>query len=121
VNYCDGHAETGTTVRYAFVICASYRGLARCWVESFHCSFFRDGQWSPSVYAGAGAVDRPDFQTITRRSVRAVRRCARESRSDDYGLTLEGVGETAMRPGEIVKVAAGLGMTVAALCEKAKV
>jgi integrase len=50
-------------------------------------------------------VDRPDFQIITDEQYGRLRRCARESRTDDYGLILEGatmaVGETAMRPGEI--------------------
>jgi integrase len=50
-------------------------------------------------------VDRPDFQIITDEQYERLRRCARESRADDYGLILEGatmtVGETAMRPGEI--------------------
>jgi integrase len=50
-------------------------------------------------------VDRPDFEIITDEKYERLRRCARESRADDYGLVLEGmvlaVGETAMRPGEI--------------------
>ncbi|MBA3807029.1 MAG: tyrosine-type recombinase/integrase [Solirubrobacterales bacterium] len=50
-------------------------------------------------------VDRPDFQIITDEQYERLRCCARESRTDDYGLILEGatmsVGETAMRPGEI--------------------
>ncbi|MGD1056208.1 MAG: tyrosine-type recombinase/integrase [Solirubrobacteraceae bacterium] len=50
-------------------------------------------------------VDRPDFEIITDEQYERLRRCARESRADDYGLVLEGtvlaVGETAMRPGEI--------------------
>jgi len=50
-------------------------------------------------------VDRPDFQLITDEQYERLRRCARESRANDYGLILEGatmaVGETAMRPGEI--------------------
>jgi len=50
-------------------------------------------------------VDRPDFQIITDEQHARLRRCARESRTDDYGLALEGatmsVGETAMRPREI--------------------
>jgi integrase len=49
-------------------------------------------------------VDRPDFQIITDEQYERLRRCARESRTDDYALILEGatmtVGETAMRPGE---------------------
>jgi integrase len=49
-------------------------------------------------------VDRPDFQIITDEQYERLRRAARESRTDDYGLVLEGatlaVGETAMRPGE---------------------
>jgi integrase len=50
-------------------------------------------------------VDRPDFEIITDEQYERLRRCARESRADDYGLVLEGtvlaVGEEAMRPGEI--------------------
>jgi integrase len=50
-------------------------------------------------------VDRPDFQIITDEQYARLRRAARESRTDDYGLVLEGatlaVGETAMRPGEV--------------------
>jgi integrase len=50
-------------------------------------------------------VDRPDFQIITDEQYERLRRCARESRADEYGLILEGatiaIGETAMRPGEI--------------------
>jgi hypothetical protein len=50
-------------------------------------------------------VDRPDFEIITDEQYERLRRCARESRADDYRLVLEGavlaVGEEAMRPGEI--------------------
>jgi integrase len=50
-------------------------------------------------------VDRPDFEIITDEQYERLRRCARESRADDYGLVLEGavltVGEEAIRPGEI--------------------
>jgi integrase len=50
-------------------------------------------------------VDRPDFEIITDEQYARLRRCARESRADDYGLVLEGavlaVGEEAMRPGEV--------------------
>ncbi len=50
-------------------------------------------------------IDRPDFEIITDEQYKRLRRCARESRADDYGLVLEGavlaVGEEAMRPGEI--------------------
>ncbi len=50
-------------------------------------------------------IDRPDFEIITDEQYERLRRCARESRADDYGLVLEGavlaVGEEAMRPGEI--------------------
>jgi integrase len=50
-------------------------------------------------------VDRPDFEIISDEQYERLRRCARESRADDYGLVLEGavlaVGDEAMRPGEI--------------------
>jgi hypothetical protein len=50
-------------------------------------------------------VDRPDFQIINDEQYERLRRCACESRADDYGLILEGailaIGEAAMRPGEI--------------------
>jgi integrase len=50
-------------------------------------------------------VDRPDFQIITPEQYERLLRSARECRTDDYRLVLEGatlsVGETAMRPGEI--------------------
>jgi integrase len=50
-------------------------------------------------------VDRPDFEIITDEQYERLRRAARESRPDDYGLVLEGatmaVGEAAMRPGEV--------------------
>jgi integrase len=50
-------------------------------------------------------VDRPDFQIINDEQYERLRRCARASRTDDYGLILEGailaIGEAAMRPGEI--------------------
>ncbi len=50
-------------------------------------------------------VDRPDFEIITDEQYERLRRRARESRADDYGLVLEGailaVGDEAMRPGEI--------------------
>jgi integrase len=50
-------------------------------------------------------VDRPDFEIITNEQYERLRRCARESRTDEYGQVLEGmvlaVGETAMRPAEI--------------------
>jgi len=50
-------------------------------------------------------VDRPDFEIISDEQYERLRRCARESRVDEYGLVLEGavlaVGDEAMRPGEI--------------------
>jgi integrase len=50
-------------------------------------------------------IDRPDFQVISDEQYERLRRCARASRIDSYGLILEGVilaiGEAAMRPGEI--------------------
>jgi integrase len=50
-------------------------------------------------------VDRPDFEIITDEQYERLRRAARESRPDEYGLVLEGatlaVGESAMRPGEV--------------------
>jgi integrase len=50
-------------------------------------------------------VDRHDFQIITNDQYAELRRCARASRADDYGLVIEGailaVGEAAIRPGEI--------------------
>jgi integrase len=50
-------------------------------------------------------IDRPDFEIITDEQYERLRRCARESRADNYGLIIEGailaVGEAAMRPGEL--------------------
>ncbi len=50
-------------------------------------------------------VDRPDFEVISNTQYERLRRCARSSRTDSYGLVLEGailaIGEAAMRPGEI--------------------
>lgn len=50
-------------------------------------------------------VDRPDFEIITDEQYERLRRAARESRTDNYGLILEGatlaVGDAAMRPGEV--------------------
>ena len=50
-------------------------------------------------------IDRPDFQVISDEQYERLRRCARASRIDSYGLILEGIiltiGEAAMRPGEI--------------------
>jgi len=50
-------------------------------------------------------VDRPDFEVISSEQYERLRRCARASRTDSYGLILEGailaIGEAAMRPGEI--------------------
>lgn len=50
-------------------------------------------------------VERPDFEIVTDEQYARLRRSARESRTDDYGLVLEGatlaVGEEALRPGEV--------------------
>ena len=50
-------------------------------------------------------IDRPDFQVISDEQYQRLRRCARASRTDSYGLILQSVilaiGEAAMRPGEI--------------------
>lgn len=50
-------------------------------------------------------VDRPDFEILSDEQYLRLLRCARESRTDDYGLIIEGatlgVGEAAMRPGEV--------------------
>jgi integrase len=50
-------------------------------------------------------VDRPGFEVISDEQYQRLCRCARTSRTDGYGLILEGVilaiGEAAMRPGEI--------------------
>lgn len=50
-------------------------------------------------------VDRPDFEIITDEQYRRLRQSARTSRTDEYGLIIEGailaVGEAAMRPGEL--------------------
>jgi hypothetical protein len=50
-------------------------------------------------------IDRPGFQLVSDEQYQRLRNCARASRTDSYGLILEGVilaiGEAAMRPGEI--------------------
>jgi integrase len=50
-------------------------------------------------------IDRPDFQIITDEQYQRLQHCARASRTDSYGLILQGVilaiGEAALRPGEI--------------------
>lgn len=50
-------------------------------------------------------VDRHDFEIITNDQYERLRKCARASRADDYGLVIEGavlaVGEAAIRPGEV--------------------
>jgi integrase len=50
-------------------------------------------------------IDRPDFEVISDEQYERLCRCARASRTDSYGLILEGVilaiGEAALRPGEI--------------------
>ena len=53
----------------------------------------------------ARRIDRPGFEVISNEQYERLCRCARASRTDSYGLILEGVvlaiGEAAMRPGEI--------------------
>jgi integrase len=53
----------------------------------------------------ARRIEQPGFEIITNDQYQRLRRSARASRTDSYGLILEGViltiGETAMRPGEI--------------------
>jgi integrase len=66
---------------------------------------------SRNVFARLGAskrirrIDRPDFEIVSDEQYQRLRRCARVSRTDSYGLILEGtilaIGEAAMRPGEI--------------------
>lgn len=50
-------------------------------------------------------VDKPDFEIVTDEQYERLRRSARGSRADEYGLIIEGavlaVGEAAMRPGEL--------------------
>lgn len=50
-------------------------------------------------------VDRPGFEIIGNEQYQRLRQCARASRTDDYGLIIEGailaIGEAALRPGEI--------------------
>jgi integrase len=50
-------------------------------------------------------IDRPDFEILSDEQYERLRRCARASRDDAYGLVIEGailaVGEAAMRPGEV--------------------
>ena len=50
-------------------------------------------------------VDRPDFEILSDEQYLRLLGCARESRTDNYGLVMEGatlgVGEAAMRPGEV--------------------
>ncbi len=50
-------------------------------------------------------IDRPDFQIITDEQYQRLQHCARASRTDSYGLILQGailaIGEAALRPGEI--------------------
>lgn len=50
-------------------------------------------------------IDRPDFQIITDEQYQRLQECARASRTESYGLILQGViltiGEAALRPGEI--------------------
>ncbi len=48
-------------------------------------------------------IDRPDFQIITNEQYQRLQDCARRSRTDSYGLILQGailtIGEAALRPG----------------------
>jgi integrase len=50
-------------------------------------------------------VDKPDFEIITDQQYQRLRQSARASRTDEFGLIIEGailaVGEAAMRPGEL--------------------
>jgi integrase len=64
-----------------------------------------------NVFSRLGAVkrirriDRPGFQIVTDEQYQRLQRCARASRTDHYGLILQGailaIGEAALRPGEI--------------------
>ncbi len=50
-------------------------------------------------------VDRHDFEIISDKQYARLRACARASRTDEYGLVIEGailaIGEAAIRPGEV--------------------
>jgi hypothetical protein len=50
-------------------------------------------------------IDRPDFEIVSTEQYERLCRCARASRTDDYGLIIEGailaIWEAAIRPGEI--------------------
>jgi integrase len=50
-------------------------------------------------------VDRPDFELVSTEQYQRLCQCARASRTDNYGLIIEGailaIGEAAIRPGEI--------------------
>jgi integrase len=50
-------------------------------------------------------IDRPDFEVVSDEQYERLCRCARASRTDSYGLILQGavlaIGEAALRPGEI--------------------
>jgi len=50
-------------------------------------------------------VDRPNFELVSTEQYKRLCQCARASRTDDYGLIIEGailaIGEAAIRPGEI--------------------
>ena len=84
-------------------------------VQQTVCQFFNHALdrelIARNVFARLGArrrsrrIDQPGFQIITDEQYQQLQRCARASRTDSYGLILEGVvltiGETAMRPGEI--------------------
>jgi integrase len=64
-----------------------------------------------NVFAHLGAnrrirrIDRPDFEIISDEQYQRLCQCARASRTDSYGLIIEGailtIGEAAIRPGEI--------------------
>jgi site-specific recombinase XerD len=50
-------------------------------------------------------IDQPDFEIVSTEQYERLCQCARASRTDDYGLIIEGailaIRETAIRPGEI--------------------
>jgi integrase len=66
-------------------------------------------QTNPFAKTGASKrkrrVDRHDFEIVTNDQYERLRKCARASRADNYGLVIEGavlaVGEAAIHPGEL--------------------